>query len=155
MKRHWLGALAACLVAASTAAGGGKCPYSTQECLDLMALKMKDSGWVGVELDREEDHGPMTVTKIVPGSPAEKAGIQHDDVLVAINGITLEEANEKKLVEARAASKPGQSVTWTMRRDQQKRDVMITLGAMPADILARYIGEHMLQHASPEVASAK
>lgn len=152
MRGQWLGAFAACLVAASTATGGGgKCEYSTQECLDLMATKMKDSGWVGVELNREEEnYGPMTVTKIVPGSPAEKAGIQNGDVLWAINSIALEEGNQKKLSEARAASKPGQSVTWTIRRNQEKRDVMITLGAMPADMLARYIGEHMMQHASPE-----
>lgn len=157
MKRTWLGALAASLMITGAALGGGKCPYTTQECLDLMATKMKDSGWVGVELERkEDDYGPMTVMKIVEGSPAEKAGIQIGDVLVAINAIPLEEGNQKKLSEARAASKPGQSVTWTIRRDQEKRDVSITLGAMPADLLARYIGSHMLEHASaPEVAQAK
>lgn len=157
MKRYWLGALAASLLMAGAALAGGKCPYTTQECLDYMATKMKDSGWVGVELERtEDDYGPMTVMKIVEGSPAEKAGIQLGDVLVAINTIPLEEGNQKKLSDARAASKPGQSVTWTIRRDQEKRDVSIMLGAMPADILARYIGQHMLEHASaPEVAQAK
>jgi C-terminal processing protease CtpA/Prc len=155
--RTWLGAVAALLVGAASATAGEKCPYTTQECLDYMATKMKDSGWVGVELERkEDDYGPMTVTKIIEGSPAEGAGIQIGDVLVAINGIPLQEGNREKLSEARAASKPGQSVTWTIRRDQEKRDVQITLGAMPADVLARYIGQHMLEHATPpEVASTK
>jgi C-terminal processing protease CtpA/Prc len=121
-----------------------------------MATKMKDSGWVGVELEGDDaKYGPMTVTKIIDGSPAQKAGIQKGDILVAINGIPLEEGNQEKLSAARAASKPGQSVTWTVRRQEEKRDVTITLAAMPADVLARYIGQHMLEHVTAEVASAK
>jgi hypothetical protein len=33
------------------------------------------------------------------------------------------------------------------------RKVAITLAPMPADILARYIGNHMLEHATVEVAT--
>jgi len=51
-----------------------------------MATRMKNSGWVGVELDVDEKSGVMTVNKVIPGSPAEAAGIQTKDVLYALNG---------------------------------------------------------------------
>jgi len=45
---------------------GKKCTYSTQECLDYMASKMKDRGWVGIEYDAET----MVVKNVIPDSPA-------------------------------------------------------------------------------------
>jgi len=87
MRRHlWLLILVIAVIAVLPAfAGGdhGKCKYSTQDCLDHMAIKMKSSGWVGVELDTEVAEG-YAVTKVFPGSPAEAAGIQAGDVLVAL-----------------------------------------------------------------------
>jgi C-terminal processing protease CtpA/Prc len=135
-------------------AGDSKCTHNTQECLDYMATQMKDSGWVGVELEGSDDkYGPMTLTKVVEGSPAAEAGLQKGDVLVAIGGIPLGDGNQEKLTQARASRKPGDSVTWSITRGEQPLEVGIKLGAMPADILARYIGQHMLEHASTEVAS--
>jgi C-terminal processing protease CtpA/Prc len=147
-------AAAFALAAQAAAAGeGAKCKNSTQECLDYMANKMKNSGWVGVELDETADEVGMQVTKVMTGTPAEAAGIQIGDVLLAINGIELKEDNEAKLSEARGTWKPGADVKWTMRRGDSQRELTITLAPMPADVLARYVGEHMLQHAEVTVAS--
>ena len=144
------------LVAAAAAAGEGeKCKYSTQECLDYMATKMQNSGWVGVELDETADKIGMQVTKVMEGAPAGAAGIQIGDVLLAINGIELSEANEEKLSEARASLKPGAAVKWTMRRGDSQRELDLTLAPMPADVLARYVGTHMLEHAELTVASSE
>jgi len=148
-----LAALLTALIPALATAGSEPCKYDTQECLDYMANKMKDSGWVGVELEREEDEAGWRVTRVVQGSPAESAGIDSGDVLVAINGIACTQENESKLAEARETMKPGAEVTWTMTRGTSPRDLQITLGRMPADVLARFIGEHMLQHAEMEIAS--
>jgi C-terminal processing protease CtpA/Prc len=149
--------LMALFVFAAVPADAGECSYSTQECLDYMATKMKDGGWVGVELDRPDEakHGPMTVMKVVEGSPAEEAGIQPGDVLVAMNGIELSEANGEKLMQDKKNWKPGSSVNWTMKRNETDRKVAITLAPMPADILAQYIGQHMLDHAAVELAASE
>jgi C-terminal processing protease CtpA/Prc len=153
MKRFWIFA-ALCLVAVPAFAGGSghECTASTQECLDYMANQLKNTGWVGVELEMESEKGPE-VTKVVEGSPAEEAGIQPGDILVAINGIEVNDENGEKLQAARAGMGPGTSVTWSMARDDMDRKVAITLAPMPADILARYIGNHMLEHATVEVAT--
>lgn len=157
MRGFMTGAAMALLALSGQAvAGDSKCTHNTQECLDLMAVQYKTSGWVGVWLetgDDEKKYGPMTVTKVVEDSPAEEAGIQVGDVLVAIGGIQLAEGNQEKLKEARMSRKPGDEVTWSIERGEEALDVAIKLGAMPADLLAASIGEHMLQHASTEVAS--
>lgn len=133
-----------------------KCTASTQECLNKMAEKMKKSGWVGVELDVEATGGKgYKVEKVIPGSPAESAGIQPGDVLYALNGVTIAEENEEALKKVRKEWLPGQSVTYTIKRAGADRDVTLTLGAMPADVMAKWVGQHMIEHAQVEVASAK
>lgn len=128
-------------------AGDGKCTANTQECLDYMATKMKDSGWIGIEMNIDEA-GVMEVLKVVPGSPAEAGGMKPGDFLVAMNGLEFNDANREALQKMRAESKPGQSVKYTVARAGENHELTLTLAAMPADVLARYIGQHMLEHAS-------
>jgi len=40
------------------------------------------------------------------------------------------------------------SITWTVKRAGYNKDLQVTLGRMPADMLARHIGEHMMMHAA-------
>lgn len=131
---------------------GKSCPATTQECLDHMAAKLKTSGWVGVEMEPQESTGLLTVTKVIPGSPAEAAGIRPGDALYALNGITINKENDEALAKARKEWKPGQSVTYTIKRDGADREVALTLAPMPADVLAKWIGTHMMEHAKVEVA---
>jgi S1-C subfamily serine protease len=156
MRRFkWLALVTVVLIAALPVLAGGdhkKCTYSTQECLDHMAAKMKTSGWVGVELDFDEATGVPTVTKVVPGSPAQAAGIMPGDVLVALNGTRIGNDNEEALTKARKDWKPGQAVTYTIKRDGQDRQVDLTLAPMPADVMAAWIGNHMLEHVSVATA---
>ena len=132
---------------------GQKCSYDTQECLNMMATKMKNSGWIGVDLDKVEGEGGLAIKAVVPGSPAEKAGLKAGDIFYAIDGVVLGEENEEKVKKAMKAWKPGTSITYTIKRDGQDRKASLTLAAMPADLLAKYIGQHMLDHASVEVAA--
>lgn len=134
---------------------GEKCNYPTQECLDHMAEKLKSSGWVGVELDFDEATGVPTVTKVVPGSPAEAAGIQPGDIFVALNGVKMNKDNEEALKAAKKDWKPGQSVTYTISRNGYDKKVDLTLAPMPADVMAVWIGQHMLMHANTQVADKK
>jgi hypothetical protein len=59
----------------------------------------------------------------------------------------------EKVREIWKTSAPGDRVVWTVARGTENVKCPITLGAMPADVLARYVGEHMLQHAQLELAS--
>jgi C-terminal processing protease CtpA/Prc len=155
-RSSWVRMLVLALIAAVPAVAGEygkKCTENTQDCLDHMASKMKSGGWVGVEMDVDETTGALTVTKVIPGSPAEAAGIQTKDVLYALNGVRIAKDNDEALRKARQDWKPGQAVTYTIKRDGTDRQVTLTLAPMPADVLARYVGQHMLEHANSEVAS--
>ena len=155
MRNTLMRALALALLLPLPAYAGGygeKCTASTQECLDKMAAKMRISGWVGLELDKDATTGAYSVKRVVAGSPAENVGIQPGDVLFALNGIEINESNSEALKKAKADWAPGQSVTYTIKRDGRDRKVQLTLAPMPADVLARFIGEHMLEHAAVEMA---
>lgn len=144
--------LALSLTAAVVWAGeSAKCPYSTQECLNMMADRMKTSGWIGVQIETERETGYL-VQKVFENSPAQTAGIQAGDVLAALNGVTIKPANQDKLKVARGEWKPGQTVTYTVQRNGADREVNVTLAPVPADVMARWIGEHMLEHAQIDVA---
>ena len=134
--------------------GHKKCPYATQDCLNHMASRMKASGWIGVEYDLDAKTDLYTVQRVVPGSPAEKAGIQSGDVLFALNGVEIKKDNDEALMKARKEWKPGQTVTYTIKRGGAAKQIDVVLGEWPADLLARYIGEHMLEHAEADAAAA-
>ena len=132
---------------------GKKCSYGTQDCLDHMAAKMSTGGWVGVELDKDETTGALTVKRVIPGSPAESSGIQPGDQLAAMNGVPMNDKNKEALSKAKQEWKPGQNVNYTIKRNGSERQITVTLAPMPAEVLARFIGEHMLEHATVEVAT--
>src|SRR5881296_2310659 len=66
---RWLILVAIALMVFLPALAGdhGKCKYGTQECLDHMASQLKNSGWVGVELETDNPDG-YAVSKVIPGS---------------------------------------------------------------------------------------
>ena len=76
-----------------------KCTADTQTCLNMMVSKLKERGWVGINMDEED--GKLTVLSVENDSPAAEAGMREGDVLVAMNGIEFSDANQEKLYEAK------------------------------------------------------
>jgi C-terminal processing protease CtpA/Prc len=133
-----------------------KCTMPLQECLDRMSATLKTTGWVGIEFDNSVvSEGGYQIYKVIPGSPAEKAGLQPGDILYALNGVRLAKENSAALEKARKGWKPGQSVTYTIKRAGVDREIALTLAPMPADVMARWIGEHMKEHEAAERGAAK
>jgi C-terminal processing protease CtpA/Prc len=134
----------------------GRCNTPLQECIDRMSSSLKRTGWVGIEYDNvPEPTGGYKVLKVVPGSPAEKAGLQPGDLLHALNGVRFAEENYPALAKARKEWRPGQSVSYTIKREGIDREITLTLAPMPADVMARWIGEHMKEHEAAERTTPK
>ncbi|MCZ6649829.1 MAG: PDZ domain-containing protein [Acidobacteria bacterium] len=147
-----LAAIVLLSVPAFAGEGYEKCSAGTQECLDKMAEKMSGRGWVGVELEKDEDTGAMTVTRVVPGSPAEDSGLQAGDKLVALNGFAFgDESNHEQLQAAWKSMTPGKEIAYTVNRHGHDKKVSITLVKVPEDVMAAWIGSHMLEHAAVDV----
>ena len=163
MARRFLAAIAlyGSLAGAPIAAGDShrKCNMPLKECVERMSATLKTTGWVGIEYDNSIDsiasNGGYKVMKVIPGSPAEKAGLQPGDILYALNGVRIAEENYAALAKARKEWMPGQSVAYTIKREGVDREISLTLAPMPADVMARWIGEHMKEHEAAERAAAK
>jgi putative serine protease PepD len=91
---------------------------------------------IGASLDgRYEGPGAQIATTttgdgtppIVPGGPADEAGLEPGDVILAIDGEPVEGSSE--LIVAIRSRQPGDTVTLTVRRDGIERDYKVTLGA--------------------------
>ena len=141
------------MVMSAPAMAGGKCTASTQDCLDHMAKNLNDRGWVGIEMDDEGGMDKMVVTKVVEESPAERAGFKKGDVLVAVNGVTFAEENQKQIKDVQYAMKPGAEFTYTVARSGKKIDLEVELGNIPDNVMAQWIGGHMMDHAELQMAS--
>ena len=95
-------------------------------------------GWTGIlgvdALDRSG--GGVRIRAIVPGSPAEAAGLQLDDVVLAVGDVDV--GNVGELVASVRRLKPGDPVEMTVIRATKRIKVPVALGASvaaPADWL--------------------
>jgi predicted metalloprotease with PDZ domain len=150
MKKILISTLAMCAVLFAQAALAEKkhphkkCSQEAQACLHYMAENIKKKGWIGVEWDRS---GPRPViTKVVPKSPAEKAGIQVGDEILAFNGISSTEKEEVIWAEVKKQLIPGNKITLTMERSGKSREFEVELGRVPDQLVAQWVGHHMLEH---------
>jgi len=84
--------------------------------------------YVGVEIQGAA--GGAKITKIVPGSPAAKAGLKVGDVVTKFGGKTITSADD--LTAAVSAAKSGETVTVTVHRGGSTKQVQVTLGVQPA-----------------------
>jgi predicted metalloprotease with PDZ domain len=139
--------------APATGGDEGKCTASTQDCLNHMVKSLDNRGWVGIEMDDKGGAGMMIITKVIDGSPAQKAGFEVGDAMVAVNGVTFSEENEKQLKDIQYAMTPGNDFTYTVSRKGSKVDLDVELGTLPDDVKAQWIGRHMMDHAEVQMAS--
>ncbi|HJQ96838.1 MAG TPA: PDZ domain-containing protein [Candidatus Polarisedimenticolaceae bacterium] len=128
--------------AAAAHTASAKCTASKEECAKYMAASRK-AGWLGVEYDKSEA-GTIAVKKIVPGSPAEKAGFQVGDVLVALNGVDIRD--KEKVSAVKKDLLPGSTATYTVKRDGWNKELTAKLGTMPDAVYQAMYDEHMKEH---------
>ncbi|PYS78435.1 MAG: protease Do, partial [Acidobacteria bacterium] len=70
----------------------------------------------------------VIVSSVQKGSAAERAGLRQGDVITAVNGNAVNDANElRNLV---ASTQPGSDVTLTIVRDGREQQLKVTLGEL-------------------------
>jgi S1-C subfamily serine protease len=122
-------------------AGGGahgKCDGDVK----TEAAAMASHGWLGIET--EKGAKGYVVKDVVAGSPAEKAGFRKGDVLIALQGVRFADATPEAMKKAKSGFLPGKQVAYTIERGGAEQQLTATLAAMPRDVLAKRIGEHVV-----------
>jgi C-terminal processing protease CtpA/Prc len=87
-----------------------------------------DRPWLGVHI--RNDDGGVRVHAVIPGSPAEKAGLEADDLIMSIDGEPVN--NVPDVLSAVAESAKGKTITVTVDRDGETQELVAKLGKAPA-----------------------
>jgi putative serine protease PepD len=101
---------------------------------EIIAGKTVQHAYIGVKLSSPEvlstnNAGGTTIEQVSAGSPAAKAGLKVNDVITKVDGAAV--ASSDGLISTLARYNPGQSVTLTIDRSGQTKQVKVTLGNRP------------------------
>ena len=88
---------------------------------------------VGIGATAVKPHGrPLTLIRILPGSPAESANLQPGDQIIAIDGVEVQKFNLSRALE-RLKGAPGSRVKLKIRRGTQIFDCAVTRNVVRHD----------------------
>lgn len=91
-------------------------------------------GWIGFEV-REESNVQsgkrLALAEVIPGAPAEDAGLRADDILVRVGEFSVKSVDD--LRNAMFYTRVGQYVTVGVHRDGQPMEFSVRLAERPAD----------------------
>jgi S1-C subfamily serine protease len=80
---------------------------------------------IGVIIKTKEDPKGLVIEKVLPGSPAEKAGLLSDDQFIAVEG---EEVTRLKDIHHALEQKGwGNNITFTIVRDGNQKEITVEL----------------------------
>lgn len=110
-------------------------PYSTY--LDATGAKELDQSLsdsfegIGASLT-QKDNWPAIAQTPIAGTPADKAGLQAEDLILAVDKVTTENLNLDEVV-AKIRGKKGSKVSLTIKRGQDTFDVSVTRDVIPQE----------------------
>jgi predicted metalloprotease with PDZ domain len=147
--------VALALAVSMPASAGEKhaCKASTEDCMKKLQAKIQTKGWLGIEY-KDTGDGHWAVKYVYPGSPAEQAGFEKGDILLAVNGVEMSEKNKEAYKKAVHTLGPGSKATYAVKRDGSKVKLAAKLDSVPRDVMAQWMGEHVLDsHLEVQMAS--
>ena len=108
-------------------------------------------GWLGVGIqslskDLAESFGldrpaGALVSRVIPDSPAEEAGIEVGDVIVEFNGIGIDLSSDLPHIVGRMRAESAAEVV--VIRDKKRKRIDLAVGALPEDSLERLSGRDL------------
>ena len=84
--------------------------------------------WAGMEVKKGDDDQRPKIANIIPGSPAESAGLEKDDVIVVVDGRAVMTDDVAAIV---ATHKPGDAVKFAVLRLDELHEFTVTLRGNP------------------------
>ena len=106
---------------ANTLIGGKKVQHS------YVGVFLSSTSEGGARIAPQEANGQAPVA---PGSPAAEAGLKPGDLITAVNGTKVTSTDQ--FIATVFQDDPGQTITLTIKRDGQTKQIKVTLGTRPA-----------------------
>lgn len=100
-----------------------------EEDSDVEPPRLLGRGFAGLVLVEETDGGGVRVEEVLPGSPADDAGLEEGDVITAVDGLPVDTVEAVRTAIVR--KEPGDEMTFSLRRDGGEEDMTVALGARP------------------------
>ncbi|MGH7120834.1 MAG: S1C family serine protease [Acetobacteraceae bacterium] len=101
---------------------------------ELLARGHVRRGWLGMAIARQSDvaagNAGVLVTGVVPGGPAGRAGVRPGDVVLTVNGVSVDDA--AALIRAVAVLPPGSRVRLAIDRNGARMAFRVSIGQRPA-----------------------
>jgi len=86
-------------------------------------------GYLGVQIKLNPDGKGLLITDVLPDSPAEKAELKADDVILKIDGV--EPTSLKEFVEIIGNHATGDKVTLDIKRQDKVEKIKVSIGEKP------------------------
>ena len=108
---------------------------------DLISDGKVTRGWLGVQI-QDVDEGMAKalqlngwngaiISQVIKNSPAEDAGVEKQDVIIAVNGVKVDDSsNLKNLI---SSGRPHDKIKLTLIRDGHEKKLTVTLGIRPGE----------------------
>jgi S1-C subfamily serine protease len=96
---------------------------------EIIAGHHVSHAFVGVFLNASSTGGAQ-ISSVQPNTPASRAGILQGDLVTAIDGKSI--ASTQQFIETVDTYSPGQTITLTIKRDGNTKDIKLTLGTRPS-----------------------
>jgi uncharacterized protein (TIGR03067 family) len=91
------------------------------------------AGFVGLQIMALQDRKAVRIAGLIEDSPAKKAGVKVDDVLLKVSG--QEATDIQTVVGMLRRSRPGSEVTLRVERGGKEQDISVKVGVMPFYLL--------------------
>jgi serine protease Do len=106
---------------------------------DLISDGKVTRGWLGVQI-QDVDEGMVialqlsgrygaVISQVIKNGPAEDAGVEKQDVIIAVNGVKVDDSsNLKNLI---SSGRPNDKTKLIVIRDGSEKNITVTLGTRP------------------------
>ena len=100
------------------------------------ALKDKEPlgtgpGYIGITFQADGDG--LLITEVKPDSPATKANLKANDVILKVDGISMANEDTSDFVKLVGGMRPGTVIALDIRRGKESLVLKVKLGPRPAD----------------------
>lgn len=112
--------------------------YTEEEYESLMESTSGEYNGIGVSISQKEENGEITIATVFDDTPAKEAGIQEDDVIVAVDGNDMTGKSSQDVVSMIKGKTDG-TVTITVMRNGEKLDLQVEIRKVERPTVANHM----------------